>query len=298
MKTRAMAWFLLWSMVCLQPLLAAPAPNTLEKIRRNKTLAVGYSEARIPFSYLDNGQITGYSHEITQAVAKAIQQHLRLAELKIEPHLISSQNRFGMVQNGIIDLECTSTTHNRQRQQEYSFSNTFFIASSRLMTRKDAGIRDFADLAGKTVVVQASSTSEGLLQKIKAEKKIKLKQIAAIERNTSPLMLLQSGQADAYMNEDVLLYGTILESWRPTEWTVTGTPQSKEAYACTMRKDDIAMKQIADQAIKQLMVSGQMEKLYKKWFLSPIPPQGRMLNIPLNDDMKTLFATPNDRAFD
>lgn len=303
MKLNLPVWFGLWCGLFLysaaHSATVSPTQNTLDKIRGSKTLVVGYNETKVPFSYQDsNAQIVGYSYEITKSIAKAVQQHLGLSELKIEPRLVSSQNRFEMVQNGLIDIECTSTTHNRQRGQLYGFSTTFFITGARLMARKDAGIRDFIDLAGKTVIVRATSTSETLLQKFKTEKKIAINQLNSIERGASPLDLLQSGQADAYMNDDILLYSAIFEAWRPAEWIVTGTPQSKEAYACTMRKEDTALKQIVDQTIAKLMLSGQMEQLYKKWFLSPIPPQGRALNIPLSDAMRKLFAAPNDLTFD
>lgn len=313
MKLNLPVWFGLWCLIGLliglltglftysvaHSASVSPTQNTLDKIRRSKTLVVGYNETKIPFSYQDgNSQIVGYSYEITKSIAKAVQQHLGLSELKIEPRLVSSLNRFEMIQNGVVDIECTSTTHNKQRQEKYGFSTTFFITSARLMTRKDAGIRELIDLAGKTVIVRASSTSEALLQKFKAEKKIAINQLNSIERGPSPLDLLQSGQADAYMNDDILLYSAIFEAWRPAEWIVTGVPQSNEAYACTMRKEDTAFKQIVDKAITKLMLSGQMEQLYKKWFLSPIPPQGRALNIPLSDAMKKLFAAPNDLAFD
>lgn len=272
--------------------------DTLEKVRRTGEMVIGYYENEIPFSYVDGkGNIIGYSWDITQKIIPYLKKNLRLSKLKITPQVLTLQNRFALIQNGRVDLECAASTHTRERELGVSFSNTIFISSIRLMANKNSGIRDIPDLANRTVVTKSTATSEQLISKIKTTHHIDFKTIIAFDRMTSPLMLLQTGQADAYLLDDALLHGVIIQSWRPEEWIVTGQAQSFEAYGCMMRHGDKAFKQVIDQAIADLMISGEVELLYRKWFMSPIPPGGRNMQFPLGSLMQTLFKRPNDQPY-
>jgi glutamate/aspartate transport system substrate-binding protein len=225
----------------------------------------------------------------------AVKKELKLPQLQVKLTPITSQNRIPLVQNGTIDIECGSTTNNLERQQQVAFSNTLFIIGTRLLTRKDSGVKDFPDLKGKNVVTTAGTTSERLIRKMNEEKAMGMNIISARDHGES-FLTLQSGRAVAFMMDDALLAGEMAKARKPDEWHIVGTPQSKEAYGCMMRKDDAAFKKVVDAAIAEAMTSGEAEKLYKKWFLSPIPPKGLNLNLPLSDDMKALFKNPNDKA--
>jgi glutamate/aspartate transport system substrate-binding protein len=190
------------------------------------------------------------------------------------------------------------TTHTKERQKLAAFSNTLFVAGSRLMTRKDSGIKDFPDLSGKTVVTFARSTSEKLLRSMNSEHNFRINIVSTFDRGDTPVSVLQAGQADAYMMDDVLLYATIHETRRPDEWMVTGKAQSFEAYGCILPKDDPAFKKIVDQEIVRIMQSGEGELIYRKWLMSPIPPKSVNLNFPMSKEMINLFANPNDKPFD
>jgi glutamate/aspartate transport system substrate-binding protein len=269
--------------------------GTLKRIKQTNTIAVGYYEAEIPFSYVDGkGQVIGYSYDITQKIVQAVAAELNLPKIEVKPIRLTLHNRFSMIQNESADIECGVSTNNTERRKDIAFSNAIFVSRIRLMARKDAHIADFPDLAGKSVVTKASSTSEVLLKKMNA--RIKFSVVSAVDRSVSPLTLLQTGQADAYVLDEILLYGTIADSWRPNEWLVTGTPQSVETYGCTMRRADTAFKAIVDQTITKLMQSGQAAALYKKWLLSPIPPMNRALNVPMSDEIIRLYHNPNDNA--
>lgn len=278
---------------------AANAEGTLDKIRQSGEITLGYRETSMPFSYVDSkGQVVGYSHEIMMKVVDAIRRELRMPGLRINLVAITSQNRIPLVQKGAIDLECGSTTNNTERQKLVAFSNSLFVIGTRLMTHRESAIRDFKDLAGKVVVTNASSTSEQLLHKLNEEHKLGMKIVTVVDHGLDPLAVLQSGQAQAYMMDDAILYAVISEAWRPHEWLVTGTPQSYEAYGCMMRKGDTAFKKLVDDTIAKIMTSGQIEAIYRKWFLSPIPPKGISLNFPMSEAVARLYKNPNDKAFD
>jgi len=196
-----------------------------------------------------------------------------------------------------VDIECGSTTNNLERQKQVAFSNTIFIVRTRLLTRKDSGIRDLPDLAGKNAVVTAGTTSERLLRKVNEEKKLGVKITSAKDHGES-FLILESGRAAAFMLDDVLLSGELAKSRKPADWMVTGTPQSREAYGCSMRKDDRPFKALIDRTIATLETSGGILPIYEKWLQKPIPPKGLNLDFPLSDEMKALFKSPNDKALD
>jgi len=210
----------------------------------------------------------------------------------------TTQNRFPMVQNGTADLSCGATTHTTEREKLVAFSNTIFIAGSRLMTRKNSGIKEFSDLTGKNVVTFAASTSEKMLRKMNAEQDRRINIVTTFDRGDTPFSVLQAGHADAFMMDDVLLYTAIHQTWRPDDWVVTGKPQSFEAYGCFMRRDDPKFKELVDQEIARLMKSGEARLLYQKWLQSPIPPKGINYAVPFSAAMAELFNNPNDKPFD
>jgi len=273
--------------------------GTLRKIAESGTIVLGYHESTIPFTYISrDGKIMGYSYDIALKIAEAVKRELKLPKLQIKPVPFTTQTRFPVIQNGTVDITCGATTNTIERQKIVAFSNTIFIANSRLMTRKNSGIRDFSDLVGKNVVTFAASTAEKILQKMNSEKNTRINIISTFDRGTTPLSVLQAGQADAFMMDDILLYATIRDAWRPGEWTVTGTPQSFEAYGCVMRKDDPAFKKVVDQEIARMMKTGEAEAVYRKWLMSPIPPKEINLGFPMSESMIRLFKNPNDRPFE
>jgi len=279
--------------------LAAEEPGgTLKKIKDSGVIALGHRESSIPFSYYDDKQqVVGYSQDIALRVVDAVKQELKLPGVQVKLVPVTSQNRIPLVQNGTVDIECGSTTNNLERQKQVAFSNTIFIVRTRLLTRKDSGIKDFPDLAGKNAVVTAGTTSERLLRKLNEEKKLGVKITSAKDHGES-FLILESGRAAAFMLDDVLLSGEVAKARKPAEWVVTGTPQSREAYGCSMHKDDKPFKTLVDRTIAALETSGEILPIYEKWLQKPIPPKGLNLSFPLSDEMKALFKSPNDKALD
>jgi len=280
------------------PALAEDLGATLEKVKASGSITLGHRESSIPFSYYDDRQqVVGYSHELMLRVVEAVKAELALPGLAVKLVPVTSQNRIPLVQNGTVDIECGSTTHNAERARQVAFSTTIFIVGTRLMTRKDSGIRDFDDLAGKNVVTTAGTTSERLLRKLDAERKLRLNVVSAKDHGES-FLTLETGRAVAFMMDDALLYGEMAKAKRPADWVVTGTPQSLEAYGCMMRRGDARFKKLVDATLTRVMTSGEAAGIYRKWFLSPIPPRGLDLAFPLSDAMKKLYQAPDDRPLD
>ncbi|TAM05522.1 MAG: glutamate/aspartate ABC transporter substrate-binding protein [Paraburkholderia sp.] len=272
--------------------------GTLKKIKDTGVITLGHRESSIPFSYYDDKQnVIGYSQDYALKIVDAVKQKLNMPNLKVKLVPVTSQNRIPLVQNGTVDIECGSTTNNAERQQQAAFSNTIFVIGTRLMAKKESGIKDFPDLKGKTVVTTAGTTSERLLRKMNQDKSMGMNIISAKDHGES-FLTLSTGRAVAFMMDDALLAGERAKSNNPGDFVIVGTPQSREAYGCMMRKNDPEFKKVADDAIAKVQTSGQGEVIYKKWFESPIPPKGLNLNFPLSDDMRALFKNPNDKAID
>jgi glutamate/aspartate transport system substrate-binding protein len=285
------------SALCAAPVLAQESP-TLKKIKETGSITLGHRESSIPFSYYDDKQqVIGYSHDMMLKAVDAIKAELKLAKLDVKLMPVTSANRITLLQNGTVDMECGSTTNNLERQKQVGFSTSIFVIGTRLMAKKDAGVKDFPDLAGKNVVTTAGTTSERLIRKMNEEKQMKMNIISAKDHGES-FLTLESGRAVAFMMDDALLYGEMAKAKRPGDWVVVGTAQSKEAYGCMLRKDDAGFKKVVDAALSKAMTSGEAEKIYSKWFMNPIPPKGLNLNMPLSDDMKALYKAPNDKAYE
>lgn len=270
--------------------------GTLKKINDNGVIVVGHRESSVPFSYYDNQQkVVGYSQAYSNAIVEAIKSKLNKPDLQVKMIPITSQNRIPLLQNGTYDYECGSTTNNLERQKQAAFSDTIFVIGTRLLVKKDGPIKDFADLKGKTVVVTSGTTSEVLLHKLNDEQKLDLRIISAKDHGDS-FRTLETGRAVAFMMDDALLAGERAKAKKPDNWEILGTPQSKEAYGCMLRKDDPQFKALVDETIAKAQTSGQAEKWFDTWFKQPIPPKNLNMNFELSDDMKALFKTPNDKA--
>ncbi|MEM8084620.1 glutamate/aspartate ABC transporter substrate-binding protein [Morganella morganii] len=272
--------------------------GTLKKINDSGVIVVGHRESSVPFSYYDNQQkVVGYSQDYSNHIVDAVKKTLNKPDLQVKLIPVTSQNRIPLLQNGTFDFECGSTTNNLARQQQAAFSNTIFVVGTRLLTGKDSGIKDFADLAGKNVVVTSGTTSEMLLNKLNDEKQMKMRIISAKDHGDA-FRTLESGRAVAFMMDDALLAGERAKAKKPDNWVIVGTPQSEEAYGCMLRKDDPQFKALIDKTVSDAQTSGEAEKSYTRWFKQPIPPKNLNLDFELSDEMKGLFKAPNDKAFE
>ncbi|MEO5331210.1 MAG: glutamate/aspartate ABC transporter substrate-binding protein [Magnetococcus sp. YQC-5] len=271
---------------------------TLQKIQETRSITLGHRESSMPFSYYGEGQqVIGYSHVLMLKVVEAIKSELSLPDLQVKLMPVTPANRITLVQNGTIDLECGSTTNNAERRKQVAFSNTIFVVSTRLMIKVDSGVADFSDLAGKTVVTTAGTTSERQLRQMNDTKGMGMNIISAKDHGEA-FLNLETGRAVAFMMDDALLYGERAKAKNPQEWVITGTPRSFEAYGCMLRKHDAPFQKLVNSALARAMISGEAEKAYVQWFMNPIPPKGLNLNFPLSEPMRQLFREPDDRSFD
>ncbi|MGY1919450.1 glutamate/aspartate ABC transporter substrate-binding protein [Pseudomonas tolaasii] len=278
------------------PLVAAELTGTLKKIKESGTITIGQRDSSIPFSYFADasGRSIGYSQDIQLTIVEAIKKALDAPDLKVKYNLITSQNRIPLIQNGTVDLECGSTTHNAERAQQVDFSVGIFETNTRLLSNKDSPYKDFADLKGKNVVTTAGTTSERILRAMNADKQMGMNIISGKDVGES-FQMLEGGRAVAFMLDDALLAGEMAKARNPAEWAVTGTAQSQDIYGCMMRKGDARFKKVVDETIKGIFSSGDIVGIYDKWFNQPIPPKGLNLSFPMSAQFKAMIANPDDK---
>jgi glutamate/aspartate transport system substrate-binding protein len=278
----------------LLPAMSANA-DTLEKIAERGSIVLAYRESSVPFSYLEGpGKPIGFGVEVANKVAEAVRQATGKKDVRIEYQAVTSQNRVPLVANGSVDLECGSTTNNAARAKEVAFAVNYFYASSRLLVKKSTGIQKLGDLAGKAIATTTGTTTFGQLRKASLEKNLNLSVVPAKD-HADGFLLLESGRAQAFAMDDILLAGLMLNAKNPEDFAIVGDPLQVEAYACMLRKDDPAFKKLVDTTLTSMMKSGEFEKLYKKWFMSPIPPRQRSLGLPISDRLRDQLKSPTDQ---
>lgn len=275
---------------------AAQSPSTLDKIKASGAMTVAYRESSIPFSYLGaDAQPVGFGWEICGRVVEAVRRATGRTDLKVNTQAVTSQNRIPLMVNGTIDIECGSTTNNSDRGKQVAFAINYFYTGTRLLVKNDSPIKSMDDLKGRKVVSTTGTTNMQVLRKLNADRNLGFELIAAKDHAESAL-LVQTGRADAFGMDDILLYGLRASASNPAELAVVGEAVQVEPYAIMLRRDDPAFKQLVDDTVAGLMRSGEFEALYRKWFQAPIPPRGINLNAPmsaeLRDNLKALSDKP------
>jgi|APLak6261703504_1056268.scaffolds.fasta_scaffold12241_2 glutamate/aspartate transport system substrate-binding protein len=266
---------------------------TLEKIREYGAIYVGHREASIPFSYFAGDEVVGYSKDICDRIVNAIKEQLDDPTLKVVLVPVTSSSRLLMLMTGVIDLECGSTTNTKIRQQQVAFGVTTFVSGVKAVTRNDVGIDRIADLNGKVVVTTAGTTTERLVKTVLAARNASVRPKTA-RTHPESLSMVVSRQADAFVLDDAMLAGLLADSPDSGKLKMLEENFGFEPYGIALRKGDPEFKRLVDTTLIRMMKDGEIEKLYTKWFMSPIPPKGVNLQIPMSGMLRDLLSNPSD----
>ena len=272
----------------------ASAQDTLKKIKDSGTITLGHRDSSIPFSYYDDKQqVVGYAMDICHKIVDAIKTNLKLKKLDVKLNPVTSATRIPLMANGTIDLECGSTTNNLERQKQVWFATTHFVTANRYVAKKSSNIKSLKDLKGKTVVSTSGTTNIKWATEENTRQKLNMNIIAAKDHAES-FLTVDTGRAVAFFMDDILLYSLVATSRNPSDWVIGSEAYTVEPYGIMMRKDDAAFKKVVNGAINALYKSGEINKIYEKWFLKPIPPKGVNLNVPMSAQFKKVVARPTD----
>ncbi len=274
---------------------AAQAADTLAKIKSAGKIVIGTRDSSAPLAYtVGDGKYVGYHVDVCNKIADAIKAELKAPALPVEYTVVTSANRVPLVQNGTVDMECGSTTNNAARAQQVAFAPTTFVTNVRTAVKASSGITSIAQLKDKTVATTTGTTSVQLLRKHEKASGVDFKELFGKDHADS-FLLLESGRADAFVMDDNILAGLIVNSKTPTDFKIVGESISEEPIAIMIPKDDPAYKKVVDNAVIGLMKSGELDKIYSKWFLSPIPPRNATVGMAMSPALKNAIANPNDK---
>jgi glutamate/aspartate transport system substrate-binding protein len=268
--------------------------GTLKKIKDTGVVKVGHRDASVPFSYLDDKQRPiGYGIDICMKIVDRIKAQLKMPNLKVEFVPVTSQTRIPILTGGNIDMECGSTTNSVERQKQVAFAPTYFMTGTKIIVKKSSGIKGYDDLKGKTVVFTQGTTNERAMKAYNDEKKLGINFVPSKDHAES-FLAVETGRAVAFPMDDILLYGLKAGAKNPNDYDVIGEFLSDDPYAIMLRKDDPAFKKLVDDTVSGIYKSGEINKIYNKWFESKIPPKGINLGFPMSDALKAAIKNPND----
>lgn len=273
------------------------AEDTLKKIKDTGTITMGVRESSGLSYTIGDGKYVGYHIDVCEKVVRDIRRQLGLSSLTVKYQPVTSANRIPLTVNGTVDLECGSTTNNAARQKDVAFAVTTYVEEVRIAVKAKSGITSINQLNGKTVATTTGTTSVQTLRKHERANGVDFKEVFGKDHADS-FLLLDSGRADAFVMDGSILAKNIATSKNPADFKIVGEVLSVEPIAIMIRKDDPAFKKAVDDSIKAMMKSGELAKLYDKWFLQPIPPTNTKIGLPLSAATKEAWANPNDKPME
>lgn len=268
--------------------------GTLAKIAELGEISVGHRDGAVPFSYYDDQQRPiGYAMDLCAKVVDAIKLKLDEPELKVSYLPVTGATRMPLLANGTIDMECGTTTNNAERQRQVSFSNTYFVAGVRILSKKSAPIETMADAKGKTVVTLAGTTSVKVISDLNAAQNLGLN-VLSVKDLAEGMLTLQTERAVALIFDDVSIAGAAATSKNPEDFVMSAEPLSVEPYGIMLRRGDDDFKELVNATLDELYASGEINAIYDKWFVQAIPPRGINMNFPMSSQLKKVIAEPTD----
>lgn len=257
----------------------------LDRIKERGVINIGHRESSIPFSYIgpDNNPI-GYSLDLCMKIIDQIKERINAPDLEVAYVPVTGQTRIPLMANGTIDLECGSTTNNLTRSQQVDYLATTFITGTKLAVRADAGIREIEDMNGMSIAVAQGTTNERAVNRAGEKGSLDLR-IVSVKDQSQGWLTLETGRADAFATDSVLLYGLRSKSKSPDAFEVVGRFLSYDPYGIMVPQDDSTFRLIGNSVLAELMRSGEAEVIYNKWF-APGPTN---INMPMSDTLRTAF---------
>lgn len=276
---------------------ASYGADTLTKIRDSKSITIAYQEGSVPFSFLDgNNKPVGYAVELCQKFVEEIQKELKLPQLKVNYVPINTANRIPAIVEGKADIECGTTTNTPERRQQVAFTIPHFMAAARMLVKTDSKIKNWSDLRDKKVVITKGAVQSKIIQDRNQHSALNMTILEGKDHADS-FKMLERGEVAAFPMGDVVLYGLRAKANDPSAFSIVGDPLSAEPYAAMFRKDDAPFKALIDTSMAKIMLSGELTKLYEKWFTTAQPALGNTsLDMPMSYLLRDSLKFPSDKV--
>jgi glutamate/aspartate transport system substrate-binding protein len=273
---------------------AMAAAPVLDRLKQGGALVIAHRESSVPFSYLDaDKKPVGYAVDLCIKLADALRKNLDLKALPIQFKAVTPANRIATIEKHEADLECGSTTNNAERRQKVAFTVPHYITGARYLVRADSKIEELNQFEGRRLVSTKGTTPQKAVEQANRERMLRIVMLEAPD-HARAVEMVEKGEADGFVMDDVLLYGLIAARPDPFRFKVVGKLLTIEPLAIMLPKDDPALKRLIDEEMKRLIRSREAHALYQKWFEKPIPPQGTSLNLPMNYLLRDFWKYPTD----
>jgi ABC-type amino acid transport substrate-binding protein len=248
------------------PLAAQELTGTLKNIASSKTILIGHQMQAIPFSFAENdGQPLGYSIDLCKQVVASLQQQLKLAKLDIKWIPLTLENRFSMVASGKVDLECGTSSNSISRQKIVDFSLMTWVDGGSFVTKGEEPASGLADLVGKRVGVVSGNTTEQALKQWMQKHMVSFT-LVPVQSHLDGMKQLHDDLIDAYAADQTILTGLAASVGEQMQVQLATSNFSYEPYALVVPRNDADFKQAVNSALAQLYRSGEIFKVYDKWF--------------------------------
>ena len=263
--------------------------GTLKKIKDSGTITIGHRESSVPFAYYNKSQKPiGYSMDLCEKIVQRAEKEIG-KKLNRKYYPVDPKTRIQLLANGTIDIECGSTTNNLTRQQQVDYAHVTFITGTKLLVKKSSGIKSIDGMKGKKIALAQGTTNEKAVTQVNADKKLGI-QTVNVKDHAEGFLALETGRVDAYSTDHILLFGLISKAKKPSDYAVVGEFLSYDPYAIMIRRDDSAMRLVANAELSDLFRSGEINKIYDKWFMNKLPESGNALGVPQTDLLKAAFT--------
>jgi glutamate/aspartate transport system substrate-binding protein len=287
---------LIGASVLAAPINAAEPTGTLKKIKDSGSISLGVRETSVPFNYQDDKQnYLGYSLDLCLKIVDLVRKELARPDIKVILTPTTAATRIPLLANGTTDLQCDSASNTVDRQKQVAFSPTIFVTGSRLLAKKSSNVNKLDDLKGKAAVSMSGTTNIKQIAELNAERKLGMN-ILTVTEHSEGFLMVETGRAVAYVNDDIHLAALIANSKNPNDYAISQESMSVDPYGLMLPRNDPEFKKVVDKAITDVFKSGEIVKIYAKWFQSPIPPKGINLNWPLSEYLRAAIANPTDSA--
>lgn len=274
---------------------AAQAQQSIvDRVKSGGDIIVAHRESSVPFSYLDaNKKPIGYAVDLCVKLAEAVRSKLGAKSGGITFLMVTPANRIPTIETGKADMECGSTTNNAERRQKVAFTVPHFITGARMLVRADSSAERIEDLTGKKIVSTKGTTPLKAIESANRERLIGL-QIVEAPDHARAIEMVEKGEADGFVMDDVLLYGLAAGRPNPKALKVVGKFLTTEPLAIMLPKSDPAFKKLVDTEMKRLINSREIYAIYDKWFNQTIPPKNTSLALPVSYLLRDFWKYPTD----
>jgi len=286
-------WGIALGALGLSALSGVSTAGVLDKVQAGGALVIAHRESSVPFSYIDtrSGKPVGYALDLCLRLAEAVRKQTGRKDMKVEFLMVTPANRMAVIEQGKADMECGSTTNNAQRRQTVAFTVPHFITGARMLVKAESTINAMEDLKGKKLVSTKGTSPMALVTQANRQRLMGITIVEAPD-HARALEMVEKGEADAFVMDDVLLNGLAAARPDPRALKVVGKFLSTEPLAIILPKADTAFKKLVDEEMKRIITSREIHPIYEKWFLQPIPPSSTNLNLPISYLLRDFWKYP------